>query len=78
MAFFSISILVLHGLGLVPFYLTPTFAQEGFKCPPEDDFDWESVRFASFCVEEILTLCRSAPAKASTGPPVMVQTFARG
>jgi len=81
MAPLSISRLVLHGLGLIPFYLTLTSAQEapsGFWCPPKEDFDWESVRFASFCIEEILILCRSLPAKASTGPLAMIQTFARG
>jgi hypothetical protein len=80
MVFRSISNLLLHGVFLIPFYLTLTSAQEapsGLVCL-KDQFDWDSVRFPGFCIKEVLTLCRSPPAMLSTGPLVMKRTFVRG
>jgi hypothetical protein len=79
MIFLSILSLLLHGVFLIQFYLTLTSAQEAPSgvCL-KDDFDWDVVRFPSFCMEEILSMCRSPPAIVSTGPLVMKQTFVRG
>ena len=45
----SISKLALHALWLIPLHLTPTSAS---ACPPKDAFDWNSVGFACFNVED--------------------------
>jgi len=78
MVLLSISSLLPHGVWLIPFYLTLTFAQEA-PCP-KDDFYWDSVRFPSFCRQGILTLslCRSPQAIVPTGPLVMKNICVRG
>jgi hypothetical protein len=80
MVFRSIPSLLLHGVSLIPFYLTLTSAQEapsGLVCL-KDEVDWDSVRSPSFCIKEVLTPCRSPPAMLSTGPLVMKRAFVRG
>ena len=72
MAFPSILHPLLHGLLLIPFYFTLTSAHEAPSesgCPPEDPFNWESVRSATFCMREGSNRAQISPCKSIDWTP---------